>query len=101
MAVDKYKDLNKRTQSEKLLRDKAFEIANDPKYDGYQRGMVSMVYKFFHENSASLSDLSAESSGIKSMPINKSQKNFINQLLENSKEEECILRLKTKSDVLI
>ena len=31
----------------KALRDKAFKIANDPKYDGYQRGLVSMVYKFF------------------------------------------------------
>ena len=31
----------------KALRDKAFKIASDPKYDGYQRGLVSMVYKFF------------------------------------------------------
>ena len=33
------------TQSDKVLRDKAFKIASDPKYDGYQRGLASMVYK--------------------------------------------------------
>ena len=47
MAYDKSKDLIKRTQSAKVLRDKAFKIANDPKYDGYQRGLASMVYKSF------------------------------------------------------
>ena len=40
-------DLAKRTQSDKVLRDKAFKIANDPKYDCYQRGLASMVYKLF------------------------------------------------------
>ena len=47
MACDKYKDLEKRTQSDKVLKDKAFTITNNPKYDGYQRGLASMVYKFF------------------------------------------------------
>ena len=47
MAYGKSKDLTKRTQSDKVLRDKAFKIASDPKYDGYQRGLASMVYKFF------------------------------------------------------
>ena len=46
MAYGKSKDLSKRTQSEKVLRDKAFKIASDPKHDGYQRGLASMVYKF-------------------------------------------------------
>ena len=41
----------KRTQSDKVLRDKAFKIAGDPKYDGYQRGLASMVYKFFDKKS--------------------------------------------------
>ena len=41
------KDLTKRTVADKILRDKAFNIAKDPKYDGYQRGLASMVYKFF------------------------------------------------------
>ena len=45
------KDLVRRTQPDKALRDKAFKIANDPKYDGYQRGLASMVYKFFDKKS--------------------------------------------------
>ena len=47
MAYAKYKDLEERTRSENVLRDKAFEIASNSKYDGYQRGLASMVYKFF------------------------------------------------------
>ena len=41
------KDLTKRTIAEKKLKNRAFDIAKDPKYDGYQRGLASMVYKFF------------------------------------------------------
>ena len=51
MAYGKSKDLVKRTQSDKVLRDKAFKIASNPKYDGYQRGLASMVYKFFDKKS--------------------------------------------------
>ena len=47
MAYRDFKDLTKRTAADKVLRDKAFNIAKDPKYDGYQRGLASMVYKFF------------------------------------------------------
>ena len=36
----------------KVLRDKAFDIAKNSKYDGYQRRLASMVYKFFDEKSA-------------------------------------------------
>ena len=52
MAYVKSKDLAKRTQSDKVLRDKAFKIASDPKYDRYQRGLASMVYKFFDKKSS-------------------------------------------------
>ena len=52
MTYGKSKDLAKRTQSDKVLRDKAFKIASDPKYDGYQRGLASMVYKFFDKKSS-------------------------------------------------
>ena len=38
-----FKDFAKRTPSDKILRDKAFDIAKNPKYDGYQRGLASMV----------------------------------------------------------
>ena len=43
MAYGDFKDLEKRTASDKVLRDKAFNIAKNPKYDGYQRGLASMV----------------------------------------------------------
>ena len=49
MAYGKAKDLV-RTQSDKVLRDKAFKIASDPKYDGCQRGLASMVYNFLTRN---------------------------------------------------
>ena len=47
MAYEDFKDLAKRTAADKALRDKAFKIASDQKYDGYQRGLPSKVYKFF------------------------------------------------------
>ena len=52
MAYGKAKDLVKRIQSDKVLREKAFKIASDSKYDGYQRGLASMVYKFFVKKSS-------------------------------------------------
>ena len=52
MTYCKSNDLTKRTQSDKFLRDKAFKIANNPKYDGYQRGLSPMVYKFFDKKSS-------------------------------------------------
>ena len=42
-----HKVLINRTEADKHLRDKAYDIASNPKYDGYQRGLASMVYKFF------------------------------------------------------
>ena len=47
MAYGDFKDLLSRTAYGKLLRDKALNIAKNPKYDGYQRGLASMVYRFF------------------------------------------------------
>ena len=47
MAFGDYKDLTRRTASDKTLRDKAFNIAKDTKYDVYQRGFASIVYKSF------------------------------------------------------
>ena len=70
MVQGKHKDLNKRTQSDKVLRDKVFEVASDPKHDGYQRGLASMVYNFFDKNSIV--------GGIKSRSMNNLQMNFIN-----------------------
>ena len=47
MACGDFKDLNRRTFADKVLQDKAFNIAKDSKYNGYQRELASMVYKFF------------------------------------------------------
>ena len=51
MAYRDFKDLKRRTLSDKILRDKAFNIAKNPKYDGYQRGLASMVYNVFDKKS--------------------------------------------------
>ena len=47
MAYGDFKDLKRRTQSDKVLKDKTFTIASNPKYDGYHRELASMVYKLF------------------------------------------------------
>ena len=51
MAYGDFKDLPKRTATDKVLRDKAFKIARNQKYDGYQRVLASMVYRFFDKKS--------------------------------------------------
>ena len=51
MAHGDFKDLVRRIASDKVLRDKAFNIAKNPKYDGYQRGLASLVYNFFDKKS--------------------------------------------------
>ena len=52
MVYGEFKDLPRRTTSDKVLRDKAFNIAKNPKYDKYQRGLASMVYKFFDKKTS-------------------------------------------------
>ena len=51
MAYGDFKDLPERTAVDKVLRNKAFKIVSDQRYDGYQRGLASMVYKFFDKKS--------------------------------------------------
>ena len=53
MASGDFKDLTRRTTSDKILHKKAFNIAKNPKYDGYQRGLASTVYKFFVKKATS------------------------------------------------
>ena len=53
MAYGDFKDLERRTAADKVLRDKAFNIVKNPIYDGYQRGLASMVYTFFDKKSSS------------------------------------------------
>ena len=50
MAYNKYKDLEKRTQSDVVLKNKAFKIASDPKYNGYERELASIFINFLTKN---------------------------------------------------
>ena len=59
-----FKNLARRTASDKVLRDREFDIAKNLKYDGYQRGLASVVYNFFDLKSASLVDKSTAGSGV-------------------------------------
>ena len=63
MAYGDFKDLARRTAADKIFRNKAVNIAKHPKYDGYQRGLTPMVYKFFYKKTSG--------SGIKSVPQNE------------------------------
>ena len=74
MAYGDFKDLKRRTASDKILRDKAFNIAKNPKYDGYQRGLASMVYKFFDKKSTLLTDKSVAGGGVANNEIKQNFK---------------------------
>ena len=101
MAYGKSKDLVKRTQSDKVLKDKAFKIASDPKYDGYQRGLASMVYKFFDKNLVEVVLLLCLQINLLPNQIVNFKMNFINRLLENLREKKFIHLLETIFGVLI
>ena len=70
-AYSDSKDLTKRTVANKILKNKAFDIAKDPKYDGYQRGLASKVYKFF--------DSQVSGSDAKLIPENKQLANELHK----------------------
>ena len=70
-AYSDSKDLTKRTVADKILKNKAFDIPKNPKYDGYQRGLAFMVYKFF--------DSKVSGSGAKLMPQNEQLANELHK----------------------
>ena len=83
MAYGDFKDLKRRTFPYKVLRHKAFNIAKNPKYDGYQRGLASMVYKFF--------DKTSKGSDVANNEIKQKftiRNNCTKQLLETLKKEQ-------------
>ena len=98
MAYRYFKDSARRTASDKVLRDKGFNIAKTPKYNGYQRGLDSTVYKFFDEKSAG-SGVNIQANN--EHPLDLKLQNYINQLLEHLKKEQFIQDLKTIFGVLI
>ena len=60
MACGDFKDLAIISASDKVLREKAFNIAKNPKYDGYQRCLTSLVYKFFQQKFAKSGNVNNE-----------------------------------------
>ena len=94
MAYGNYKDLAKRTESDKILRNKTFKIAINPRYDGSQRGLVTMIYRFFDKKSAASG---AESTPIQQLP-DELHKSIIRRFKKNAKS---ILLLKTIFGLLI
>ena len=94
MAYGKSKDLARRTQSDRVSRDKAFEIASNPKYDGYKRGLASMAYKFFDKQSSEyVVPLPCQTINL--------QLNFRGRSLENPREEKFNHLLETIFEALI
>ena len=92
MAYGDFKDLAKKTAAKKVLRDKAFKIAIYQKYDGYQRGLPSLVYTFFDKESSG--------SGI----VNKENIKLANELHQpiiRKFKKRCIHCLETISGRLI
>ena len=92
MAYEVFKDLKRRTAADNVLRDKAFNVAKNPKYDGYQRGLASMVYKFF--------DKKTKGSGVtltnKSIPQNEQLVEELHKpIIRKFKKEEYIQHSKT------
>ena len=88
MAYGDFKDLAKTTAADKVLRDKAFNIAKDPKYDGYERRLASMVYKFFDKKTAA--------SGIKSMSQNEHPLDLAMQQLAEELHKPIIRKFKKR-----
>ena len=69
MAYGDFKDLTRRIASDKILRDKAFNIAKNPKYDGHERRLASMVYRFFDKKTSGGAATLANKSTIKNENI--------------------------------
>ena len=68
-AYAKYKDVENRLISDQKLRNSAYDIASNPIYDGYQRSLASMVYKFFDSKVAPLDKKTMSGKGIKNNKI--------------------------------
>ena len=88
IAYGGFKYLSKRTAADKILKNKAFDFAKDPKYDGYQRGLASMVYNFF--------DKKTKGSGVKSIPQNEQlAKELHKPIIKRFKKRKVYSALKT------
>ena len=87
MAYGDFKDLAKRTASDKVLRSKAFKIVSDKKYDGYQRGLALMVDEFF--------DKKSQANGLANNKENIQLADELHKpVIRKLEKEKCILHLK-------
>ena len=94
-AYADHKDLINRTEADKVLRDKAYDIASNPEHDGYQRGLMSMVYKFFDKKStAEPSALERMGSGIARDSSSILTDELHKPVIKNLIEEKYIRNLK-------
>ena len=104
MAYGDFKHLKRRRDFDQTLRDKAFNIVKNPKYDGYQRGLASMLYKCFDKKSASLPDKSVLGNGIANDEIKQNlqlAKKLHKPIIRKFKKKKSILDLKIIFGVLI
>ena len=94
MEKKKIKDLKKITAADKFLGEKTFNIAKNPEYSGYQRGLASMGYKFFDKKTAD--------SGVKSIPQNKPLAEELHKpIIRKFKKRKVYSAFKVISGVLI
>ena len=93
MVYGKSKDLGKRTQSDKVLRHKAFKIGSDPKYDGYERALDSLVNKIFDKKSSG--------SGNAAEPNYQFANELQKQVIRKFKKRKVYYLLETIFEVLI
>ena len=103
IAYGDFKDIKRRTASDKILGDKAFNIAKNPKYDGYQRRLASMVYKFVDKKSALLTDKPVAGSGV-NIPLKFNEqlaKELQKPIIRKFKKEKFIQYLTIIFGVLI
>ena len=101
MAYGDLKDLFRIIASDKILRSRPFSIVKNPKYDGSQRGLTSMVYKVFDKKS-SCANISGSAIKSEIMYQTKTyQKNCKSQLLENLRNEKYTHHLKIIFEVMI
>ena len=89
MAYGDFKDLAKRAASDKILRNNAFNIAENPKYDGYQRGLASMVYKLFDKKSAG--------SGVNTQAINERPLDLATQKIDEELHKRITRKFKKRT----
>ena len=101
MAYRDFKDLAQKTASDNVLRGKAFNLAKNPKYDRYQKGLAFMLISFLKKNLLYLQINLLQVAVLNLCQINNLQMNYINQFLKGLKKEKYINQIKTIFELLV